>query len=158
MRARGQRCADMSLYVSWFAYLLSVSRAACSTLSEPAGRGSRVLPCTWPDITNTLVLRECTWRLTSWDTTCGHSVWFLLLDSSGATTWRSADVSFLKNGIVCFDTYRGQGIIQIFDWVKHYVETGILWDLVPSVVSECQQHCREYKSQVWNSFFFFFQM
>lgn len=77
-----------------FVYLLSVSRAACSTLSEPAGRGSRVLPWTWPDTTNTLVLREWTWRLTSWDTTCGHSVWFLLLDSSGATTWRSVKIYF----------------------------------------------------------------
>lgn len=69
-----------------FVYLLSVSRAACSTLSEPAGRGSSVLPWTWPDTTNTLVLREWTWRKTSWHTTLGHSIWFLLLDSSGATT------------------------------------------------------------------------
>ena len=72
-----------------FAYLLPVSRAACSSLSEPVGRGSRVLPWTWPDTTNTLVLREWMWRLMSSDTTFGHSAWFLLLESNGATTWGS---------------------------------------------------------------------
>lgn len=71
-----------------FVYLLSASREACSALSEPAGRGSRVLPWTRPDITNTLVLRAWTWRLISWDTTCGHSLWFWLLHRRGATTWR----------------------------------------------------------------------
>lgn len=80
----------MGTSLSWlFVYLLSVSRAARSTLSNPAGSGSKVLPWTWPDTTNTLLLREWTWCVMSSDTTCGHSVWFLLLESSGATTWES---------------------------------------------------------------------
>ncbi|TNN81595.1 hypothetical protein EYF80_008041 [Liparis tanakae] len=43
--------------------------AACSSLSAPAGRGNSVLPWTWPDTTNTSVLREWTLRLTSSVTT-----------------------------------------------------------------------------------------
>lgn len=41
-------------------YLWSISRAACSILSHPAGGASRVLPWTCPDTTNTLVLRPWT--------------------------------------------------------------------------------------------------
>lgn len=48
-----------------FAYRFSASSAGRSTLSAPAGRGSRVLPWTWPDTTNTLVLSEWTWCETS---------------------------------------------------------------------------------------------
>lgn len=77
-----------SLHPACFLYLCSCSREGCSALWRPAGRGSRVLPWTRPDITKTLVLRAWTWRLISWDTTWGHSLWFRLLHRRGATTWR----------------------------------------------------------------------
>ena len=51
-----------------------------------AGSGSSVFPFTWPERTYTSPFSMPTCCMTSCETTCGHLVWLVLLDSSGMRT------------------------------------------------------------------------